>query len=73
MKKSKPKSASEKRNHGKIFYDIKSPILRALHERYYAGGVLSMLDANQLNELAVLATKAVMMNESVRISKKRIK
>ena len=72
MKKT-PKNASEKRNHIKIWYEIQQPILRALREKHYEGGVMSMLDDQQIVRISEWATMSVVKNEAIKISLKRKK
>lgn len=67
----KPKNAAEKRNHLSIHYFVRQPILVALLEQWLKGGVLSMLDQNQINEVAELGAAAVMRSEKLTISLRR--
>ena len=69
----KPKSASQKRNHVAIRYELRQPILKALVEKHYQGGVLSLLSDAELADVADAMTTAMMHNEAVSISRKRSK
>ena len=71
--KPKPRNASQKRNHLAIRYAVRQPILVALVEKHYAGGVLSLLNDLQLAELADVVSTAVMRNEQIQITVKRSK
>jgi len=69
--KAKTKNAAGKRNHFKIRLAIRSPILRELRDKQYAGGFLSLLSDPQLVDLSELITKVVMQNEDITICLKR--
>lgn len=71
--RTKPKSASEKRNHIKIFYVVKQPILKKLHENQFNGSALSLLDDVQINNFANAVTNVVMQNENINVCLKRRK
>jgi len=69
--RTKPKNASEKRNHIKIWYDIRAPIFKKLSDLHRAGGILSLFNVVQLDDLADAVTKCVMKNEDIEICLKR--
>jgi hypothetical protein len=69
----KPKNAMCKRNHEKIEIAVRSPILKALRDRHYQGGVMTLLSDEQIVALAEYVTVVVMKNERIRIILKRSK